>query len=564
MTYLATTGSASGSIWQGKVYEGEPGATTAPERTLPAGVQGMKVRPSPVFYRKRLYITGQFSQMLLRTEFAKLHIAGIEPFTTTPTIAASGTGITGSCIGKVTAVHKEQIGGDWVVVHESAGGAVTNTLSLTNQGRAWSALPTTHPNPRVNFIRGYVSVDGADYALAWERELGTATVTENVATTALGIPINDNRGRPPYTKLSTSYHDRHWLAGNPDFPDRLYFGELEEYESFAADSFVKTRDGEAILALRQRGDTLVVYCLAATYVLQGYGTSDFVLDKVSSAYGSISSSIVDINDRHWLANQEGLMMFDGAFHLMSPDWSTFWRDDYLSNQAAYSDIIGAEDDFDHILKFLLIKDVAGVTGTENSFYYVVHYRDVEPALGGAAAFPRITTDVRARKDSAMGLLRDRDSRRGQFYTGSCDGYIRKENVQSNADDDGDSYAKRIVIQHRHDFFEDIDPDPWHGKRFEDVEVYIKHESVAITMSTWAGMEDAASALEPNETRTFAAAADPFGSRSKLPKNKELARLHRTAGEGLTLQFEAASPVGVSYRGMGISWVPGVENRAFQT
>lgn len=550
MPYIFTSGkAAAGGGFEGHVYWMTPGTTTLNEYAFPADVQGMDIKPIILQYRNRAYIFAQFSQNLTVNEFNQLTTMGIKPPTTIPTLAAgSGSGgSTGNAIGFITQVHKV---GPYVI-HESNPGGATNAVSLTGQGRLWTGLPTTTLDPRVNFLRGYVSMDGAALArFAWERELGTTTVEENVSTAALGTAMSTSRGVPPYAHIAETYHERMWFV-TPDHPTRVYFSEIGEPESVKATSFFETQEGEYITAMHHYYDQLVVFGRRVTYLLQGYTAADFVWRKIHPSIGCISRKAVkDIAGRLWFPSEDGVTIYDGGFTFAMKNLMSFWRDDYLANLAAYEDSEAGDDRFDHIYKLLIKKPSA-----PKSFYYIGHYENFEPSIGGTDSQPDWTFDLRDREDNAMGVLADVNSRRDQFYVGSCDSLIRKENVAANANDDGDTYNKAMAIQFRHEYLEKIGGQEGEGKVFTRLDLYAKAENQVLAVSLYSGEDDA-----ENGVPQFSGSLPASALSGSVAKTRHHINPPNTVGEGLTILLEVDAPTDVAVSGYGGEWEPGPSNR----
>jgi hypothetical protein len=444
------------------------------------------IRPTFLQYRRRVYILGKFNPQMMVTEALTKHQMGIEPPTQAPVLAASGTGITGTCFGYTTFLHKLPNG---VVVHESNPSPVSNTIALTNQGRAWSNIQTTSPNARVTHVRGYVSVNGASSRVAWERTVGVSTVTEATATLALGEQLSIARGVPPYAVFGELYHDRIWYVDGAD-RTKIWYSELEEPESVSPLNFFTTWDGDFVTGIKKTGDVLVIFTRGSAYALTGWDATDFTFRKISPSVGCISHhSIVDINGKLWFASQDGVFMYNGQFHNMMKDMTTYWRDAYLSNTAVYENSIAADDKFWHTYK-LLIPEGGPVR------YYVGHYRGVEPELEGDMGQPDWVFDIRDRNDYTMGFIRSGNSRRDEFYTGSCDGYVRKENVEADNDDDGDTYQKAALVRFKHFLMDDAGGDITEGKRFDRLWTYVQSENGAWTLKMYGGDEWAGDGPNP--------------------------------------------------------------------
>lgn len=480
----------------GTIYKHPPGSSVYTSITLPGGATVKGLRPDFARYRRRTYISGIYNRTLLMTEFGTPAMAGMAPPVTTPTLGA-GTGSggsTGIAIGYITWRHKSGS----TIVHESNPSGATASLSITGQGRSWTGLPTTDPSGRATHVAGYVSMDGAQPRSAWEREIGTASVNENVATSALGGVLSTKRGVPPYCRYLNVYHDRMWYTGDPANPYRVWFSEVGEPESVYALNYIDTRGFEPVTGQRAAGDQLVTFCRATTYDVQGYSIADFNMRKISPSVGCISHfAVVNINERLWFPALDGVYRFDGgsSFNYMLDDLRTYWRDDYTSNTSTYEDAVAVDDRIEQVYKLLIPKSSA--------FYYVGDYTPIEL---GESQQPYWTWDKRTRQDKAIGVLLTANSGRGDVYTGSCDGYVRQENVASNADDDGDTLAKKLIIRHKHFYMGDPGGGRFHGKTVKNFDAHVMAESNAWTLDLFAGDDYAGDGTTANFVATTPAGA----------------------------------------------------------
>lgn len=560
----------------GSVYQRNLSATTA---TSVLSQNSFDIRPVMFQFRKRTYVVGQFARLLVYTEYGQLVEGGIIAPNSPPTLAA-GTGSSGSlgeAIGYLTFAHKQGT----KILQESNPSGPSDTFTLQGNGRTWTDIPATAPDDRVTHVRGYVSVDGAIPRLAWERQIGVTTVVENVLTAALGenLPVNPGldgeadldvyaRGVPPYCQFAEMYHNSAYYAGDPLHPERIYKSKIDEPESvnsvqsidFSPSGFLVTPDGEAVTGLKRWNDLLLVTCLRAVYAVQGFDSGDLQIVKISNFYGCVSNaSLKNVGPEAdvYGAGQEGVWRYNGTFHdLMEKSLRDYWMATYRLNPDAYQhDCFGAEDRTTrtYILQTPLPSDAPGGVA---SFKWVGHW---EPVLSGDD--PWWVFDMRGRTDSVMGmLLASNGSTFLEPHTGSCDGIIRRENVASDADDDGDTFAKQMTILTKHYFFGEQDGDTAHGRDFTDFDFFVKNEQTALTASAYAGDDTASGALSAQWTTTI-----PAGAIS-LPK----ARVARTSihfgpiteinGKGLCLKLTASSPLSVGFRGFSIYHKVGQQER----
>lgn len=531
--------------------------------TLPTGVSiNGTVQADYARRRFRGLLVGWPSVPLIVLGDESVHIAGIEAPTVVPAMAASaGTGITGNAIGYLTFIHK--IGDE--IIAESDLSAPSATVALTNDGRDWTGLPATAPNPRVTHISGLVSMDGALPRRAWIRELGTTSVTENVPTASLGNAppvdasgdLTNARGVPPYTRYVVKYKRRMWYLGDPAHPDRMWYSEIDEFESVGPNNYIETDDGEAITGGRVVGNQLIIGCLTAIYEVRGYRSSDFVLRKIHPTLGMLSHFAARVintngNDVLWFASQAGYVTYDGSFKFVFEDFRGFWKDDLAAETLAYSKMLAIEDVEYGVLKALIYHSAA----TQKSQYFVGHYTrwHEDPALG--VSQPDWTRDLRDRVDTAMGLLADGTGRR-VLYTGSDDGIIRKENVATNVDDDADTFLKRFRLRTFFNMMGEPGGGITDGRVWKQVWLYLRSELVAWVPKFFTGDPDAGdstTATRSPGSQAASAGVDPSANPLE-PKSAHPFTVDR-AGRGICAEITIDSPRGIYYRGWGGTVSPG--------
>lgn len=520
--------------------------------SLPTGVIKTTRRPRKEEYAQRHYIVSAFSRNLTFIETnSTLVTTGITAPASVPTLASGAAGNpTGSMIGYISFRHKISS----TVVHESSLSAATNTLSVTSQKVEWSSIPATSPDTRVTHVVLYRSVDGADPREVVELSLGTTTYSDNIATASLGAVGLTNNDPPPTARFIKKYHDRMWY-GSIANPERVYYSEIGAPEAVGTSSYITTRDGEVITGLDRVRDQLVVFCRRCTYDIQGYTSDDFNMSKVHPSVGCIAAdAVLNIDERLFFPAEDGVWFYDGAgFTYTMDDIRTYWRDDYLANTARYNDLTAGRDRTFHIYRLLLKK-----TTSPRSFYYCGDYSGIDKGKPVQWLF-----DIRAREDNTVGEI---DNGNGQLesYTGSCDGFVRKENVDSNADDDGDSYGKALTLTFRTDPFDDVGGGRTDAKTFTDFGAFVKSESNAWTLKLYPGEEDATDALNPAISIEVAASAQSIGSETFIPRSQPPFRLIGVSGVCLAPKITATSPVSMKIRGWDVYWRQGPGPRPRQT
>lgn len=188
--------------------------------------------------------------------------------------------------------------------------------------------------------------------------------------------------------------------------------------------------------------------------------------------------------------------------------------------------------------------------------WVLHYLELDPARVSQGVRPPITFDVRVRPDSSSGRIADPNTQIEKSYTGSCDGLVREENVDSDGTDDGDIYRKRFVDESGHDYLEDVGGNRMHGKLFVELTVFVVNPNQAATFELFTGPDEAAAApAAPTFPKTI-----PSGASVGNVERDEFYMLPYKAGTGFTTRLTVDAPTGVKYRGVAGTWRDGLKTQ----
>lgn len=545
----------------GNIYRLDPDGTVE-NLGLPAGVSSIVGRsPVKARYRGRTIMTGPWSRPVIFTEDYKVWGTGVMPPTTAPTIATTGVGTVNSAavIGYFT-FREEMPNG--IVVAESNPGPVSNVISAANVNIAWSAIPTSSPDPRVTHVCLYRADGGALPKLVGTVPIGSAsTLTDVVSTATLAareaLPNNQGsltyeRGMPPYARFVEIYHDRAYYGGGSVNPERLYFSKLFEPEAVGANNFIRTRDGEPITGLKRVGDRLLVFCRRSCYEVQGYTASDLQMVKISPSVGTISGlSVVNINDRLWFCGEQGIYIYDGSFRLVSESISPDWRTRILANPSTFDKAVGEDDAEFHCYKLL-------IPYSSGAYYYRASYKGFDPSTGRLDQIePKWSIDTRTRYDRSQGRMLSAGTGQMQLFTGSNDGILRRENVFTDSADNSDSSGKAVEIRTKHFFFEDAGGSFDEGKTLKRCWSYVKSEDSAWVFKPLGGDEEVNSGTTFVWTDSVAASS----SAGKVAKTRHVHPVaEKVVGHGFTFVYTATGAINWSFRGLGGIFGPGPSYR----
>jgi hypothetical protein len=176
--------------------------------------------------------------------------------------------------------------------------------------------------------------------------------------------------------------------------------------------------------------------------------------------------------------------------------------------------------------------------------------------------------MRDRIDSAVCVLSD-----GRLVTGSNDGNVRLENQYLDADDDGDTYLKKLKIRTGLYLFGDPGGSTEDGQMFGPCWVYVTSEGTAWICDFLAGDEEAWQQITPDNIRHFHRYTNPASALSQvvaigasnytqiaIPQSVHHFVPEKVTGRGLCFYMEASSPVDVRFLGLGGMRKPGSATR----
>lgn len=570
----------------GKFYYMDYGDSSLTQRALPAGVQAMPeaMRPLPCYakWEGDSFVAGYFSRTLRFTDNYELVEGGIHQPPQLPTMVAgaSAGGSSGVALGYITFA-QERIGpsGQSVTVHESnPTGPTTPAVTLTGQGRSWGNLPTSSVDPRVTHVYGYVSMDGAIPRLAWKREIraGVTTVTENVLTALLGIELptitnpdgevdidTEARGVAPYCKIVVPFHDAMFYMGFPDKPWLIAPSRLFEPESVNiaddSDTALVTRGREAVIGayVHEASERLIVFCdPPKIYAITGYGPDDREIVPINGFYRLLSHhgirKVGPAGDLYF-PSQEGVALFNGGFRSIFEDREQEWKDLLQSNPAAFAKAWAVFANDSQASGYKLRIPIADPESATRLSYYF--YGVDDPVQGGGQ--PWWTDDARTRNDTSAAEVRPYGKPWAEVWTGSSDGFIRREDQAANADDDGDAYLKRFDVTHAHWWMPSQAGDEQHGSKVTNVDVYLKNELQDATLELYAGDESATDAVSPSNSKILEAGKLPTGKKQKVAlTSRRISAGALASGKGVAVRIYIDSPTNIEYRGVSLSYEDG--------
>lgn len=535
------------------------------------GIFSTNRRPVIVKWRAGdLYMAGCYTRPLVRhTLDGKWWAAGIKPPIQPVTVVpGSGSGgSSGACLAFITFLHKA----GRIVLAESDWSNVVDVGTLTGQGRAWSTIQNTGADPRVTHVRGYVSMIGGDYKMAWEAPYGISSIEENVPTARLSLLGPDEYGLPPFgTRYIHAWQGRMWYANTPEHPYRIWFSHPGAPQYVRPAAFRDTHEREEITGVWKGRNELIVFCLRSCYLIRqfGSGEDDFVMEKLDSDVGCINHhSIYELHNKLWFAGEDGAWLYDGTFRYLMSDIRLLWQADYAANKDAFTEGFVGHDKINKCFVFFTKRPARGAfenTGlSPGTIRYVGYYADFEPSMGGRMTQPEWSLDMLTRFDSAALYNQD-----GQLMIASCDGKIRVQD-DTDPDDDGDTLKKRLIIRTPHYLFYKPGDSRQNGKTLKQLWTYVESELNSWTLYVLGGDENAWKRVRPDNVRHHWRYVVPASALTQnvtydsavyqyeyTEESVHFFLPEKSSGRGFTFEIVADNPVGMQYRGLGGLYSPG--------
>jgi len=565
----------TGKLFRIRPEQDSNGTEQKVELPIPDGVNAVDARISAATYRSRKYLVGGHTNNIMVDEDFRTHIQGVRAPAVVPTLAAGGgPGTTGSAV--VAIAFWDEVTNEWSPLSGSS-----NTVVLANQKRTTANIPTSALDARVSHVGVWVSMNGGLFRLSTKRQLGVSTITEGVATLALGEAFPATFTAMPRGTVNAIYHERQCLAGNALAPDILYVSSILYPERYEGLSF-RTRDGDPIVGMIETRGILLVLTPKSAYSLRGYTNDDMRLDLIDAEIGTLTHAGLEvIRGNAWVPNDQGIWLFNGAFHDVIRDRKKEWADAYKAHPTLFENGFSLHDKAGYTYRFYLggISDSGEIpsglppgNGLTKTLAWVADYRPTAPEISGTFRQPSWSYHRMARETGSASMLALPGARRSDPYFGHCDGYVRYEDAD-DADDDGDSYNKRMWIRTKAYDMGDPGNSKVRGKRFPDLWSYFEAESKASTVYFKGGDEEAWRALLPDNSlywykddvaagfKEYSKSGSGVTSFDAVPRTVVVHRPVKVTGRCLTVEFTVSSPRNVKWRGFGGFWLPGPAGRA---
>lgn len=576
--WLAVTSTAGVVGQSGKIYQLRATAESTPQATelaQPAGFNVTDTQPTSANYRNRLYLAGLGSDNAMVDEHYRFGRLGRPAPTEIPTlVAAAGPGTTGSAIVAIAFYdEKDDVWGP--LSGQSA------PVALANQARTTGNLPTTCPDPRMSHIGVWVSMDGSTFRLSTKRQIGVSSITENVATLALGEAFPTSFTALPRGTINAIYHERHIVSGDSRFPDTLYCSGLLFPERYEGLSF-KTKNGEPIIALIPGREVLLAMTPTNAYGLRGYTEDDMVFDIIDEDIGCLGPRTWGIvNKNPVICNDKGIWLYNGAFHLILKDRQAEWAAAVKADSTLYEAGFVVVDSNSYTFEFYveagtfaspLSYTSYGIAQSPATLAWVGYYKDAVPEISGSYGQFEWCFDTQARSITCGAFLSLPGAKRGDLYLGATDAKVRKRDATDN-DDDGDLLLKTAFIRLGALDLGDPGGMDEDGKTMGECWSYVESETSAWKFYLKSGDEHAEEQKVPDNALSFwkQEIAASFKQETRtiegidyvityIPKSRHPHLPQRVSGHCFVPEYWCSSPVGFSFRGIGGVYGPGPGTR----
>jgi hypothetical protein len=384
--------------------------------------------------------------------FTQLGVSSVSANAATAATEVAAGSLTGTYRWALTGVNSGYVEGDYAII--------TSQIVLASQYATVSAIPVFPASAGVdtkNLYRNKAAGSNIFYYVTSVSNAQTA-YTDNTIDGSLGAEAPEDNGAAPVVKWIIEHRNRAFGAGNSNYPQRLYFSQAGQVETWPSTNYVDigAGDGQPITGIMVYGNSLFLHksdnkghgSIWGVYMPDSAsvtGTSNWYVDKVAVAEGGIGQrSIVLYGNIMGFLNPYGFFGFTGAELAQSPAYAsvgTFpvnslsflieptlkaWKQSLIGNAAAI--------DFDNKV-WLAVPSAA--TSTYNDSVYIFDYLRASQQDQVSGAWSRMRGNVNCWSPYDGGL-----------YAGSsaADGYVYKWNTGHSAAGSAiDSYFYTIWI-----------------------------------------------------------------------------------------------------------------------
>lgn len=449
------------------------------------------------------------------------------------------------------------------------------------------------PYSRASHVEQWISVSGALPRLATRVRIGTTSITESVATLALGLAETESFEAMPRGELSLFYGDRQFIAGVDGHRDHVYLSAVGFPERWLGLAFV-TAYNEPIVGMFRYRDYVVLLCPDSSYKLQGYTEDDYVRTVLEPDIGGLGHHGNRVAEgRAFVPGRKGVQIFNGAFHPALETRRTEWSKAYRSAKVAFEGGYAVVNPNDETYQFSPLTEwleyttgangetIPGTPTAAAASVWVGDYSAVQPDSSGSLASPEWESDSPITPDAidgahyfttAAAYLVKPGEKVGKLYRGNNKGKIFVET-------DAAAWTGESVIVLAHMLFGDPGGTDQEGKKLIRTWSYLntnKHNPAVSVgkIRIWAGDELAypldiarfiTPLLAPTAILTPAYTGDIFGTAKTaagvgvtLHYPPQIVHTHiiEKPGKGFSIEYRFTNPDGIEFIGVGGVWGPG--------
>lgn len=567
----ATHGTSGKAFWQ---REGGTNlsSSTAPEMSLPSGFNLTDSRGSWSEREGRKFATGIGTDNVIVDEFMRFNRLGITAPNVVPVLAAAaGPGTSGVC--QVAIAWYDDLLDEW-----SPLSGASNEVTLSNQGRTTSNIPATpQDSERVSHVGVWVRMDGSAWRLATKRQVGVTSITETVATLALGAAFPATFTRFPRCTINAIYHERLVMAGDYLHPNIVYVSVAGYPERYGGLSF-KTQNGEPVVCLTvSENDVCLVLTPSSTYELRGWRDNDMSMVLKDPDVGAINNCGPNgaplAKGKPIIHNRLGIWYYNGAWHNIVQDRQKEWTDFYAENETPMKTSFSIVDPNTYTYRLFVTSDAGTLTAPDSipneqdlsigTIVWRANLAPLLPLVSGQMGQPHWSMDIMNRTVDCAGILSIPGSERGDVHLGFCDGHVRYDDPTDD-DDDGDGWGKRLWIRTKAYDMGNPGGNEEEGKTFYRAWSYVESEGKNWTVYFRGGDEQVwQSALPQNETNDVfyreaidaSQYVDSDGT-EYVPKTIHDHKPRQCSGRTLTVDYTCPTALGFRFRGVGGLHKPG--------
>lgn len=573
-TLVGTSSSASGKAYWRRRTATSLTSSEAVEMAQPSGFNLTDTQGVWATYNGNLFGVGLGTDNVIIDRFFRFMRLGMAAPTSVPVLAAAaGPGTTGSC--RVAYAWYDEKLDEW-----SPLSGISNEVNLSNNARTVSNIDTSDADGRATHVGIFVSMDNASFRLSTKRQIGVSSVTEGVATLALGFAFPATFTRFPLCATVVFYHKRLVMAGDFMHPDTLYVSVPGFPERYGGLSF-KTENGEPIVALAvAENDVCLVMTPSSTYELRGWRDNDMSLKLKDPDVGSCTKSVAIARGKPIVANRYGIWFYNGGWHNIVQDRQKEWLDFYEAYSTAVEQSFAVVDPNTYTYRLFVSTGFGTLSSPETQFHvpnisggtirtlvWRANLAPLLPQVSGQMGQPHWSYDVMCRAVDTAALLNLPGSKRADVHLGFCDGYIRYDDAD-DGDDDGDTYAKRMWIRTKAYDMGDPGGSFDEGKELKRLWTYLESDGdwtlychggdeYAWKIETALGVQ-----LLPENTDRYwkdPVTGEPevlIGTYVYPQKTVYYHKPQRVCGRCFTFDITASSPTNMRFRGLGGVYGPG--------